>query len=192
MSWTSNAANPSISQIGQNNMMSNKITCHFKKKKPVGIQWHKWLVFCPHPFFQCRLLLKKATWTWISPQCQSRSCRLWANLPNLSRIWLTAACWSCIWKSGMTQQRDGNTPWVMRHWIRAFLGSITLMQGSYYWCPFFLTLNTISSVIQPLLNILSTGYIVNMVIQSLQSLWEQNDLDLNVYTSQLVDLRTVN
>ena len=83
----------------------------------------KWLVFCPHPFFQICLLLKITTWTWISHQCQSRSCRLWANLQNLSRIWLTAACWSYTWKSGMTQPST-------RLWFNCTVGHKSL---AYVW-----------------------------------------------------------
>ena len=79
----------------------------------------KWWVFCPHLFLQICLLLKITLWTSISLQCQSRLCRLWANLPSLSRIWLTAACWSYTWKSGMTSSstrlRDLNALWVINH-----------------------------------------------------------------------------
>ena len=131
MSWTSHAANTDISQIGQNTM-NNKIVRRFKQICGHLVQW---LVFSAH-FFQCCLLPKRATWTWIFPQCRSRSCRLWANLPNLSRIWLTAACWSYTWKSGMTQPSPGlcslNAQWVINH---------LLLSGEchqFWCCPFFL------------------------------------------------------
>lgn len=38
MSWTSNAANTSISQIGKN-MMSNRVRCHFKQIYRYLVQW---------------------------------------------------------------------------------------------------------------------------------------------------------
>lgn len=47
-------------------------------------------------------------WTWTFHQYPSRSCRHWVNLPSPSRIWLTAACLSCIWKWGMTQISTGH------------------------------------------------------------------------------------
>ena len=102
-------------------------------------------VFCPHLFLQICLLLKITRWTLISLQCQSRLCRLWANLPSLSRIWLTAACWSYTWKSGMTSSstrlRDLNALWVMSSSIFVLIMDVVL----------FLILKVIFSVIQSLL-----------------------------------------
>lgn len=149
----------------------------------------KWLVFCPHPFFQICLLLKITTWMWISRQCQSRSCRLWANLQNLSRTWLTAACWSYTWKSGMTQPST-------RLWFNCTVGHKSLTDVWRVSLSFLVRIIDVFFFLHwkwfLVLKFLSTCCIVNMVVWSLHGLWHQNDLDWNVYTSWLGHLKSVN
>lgn len=161
VSQTSSAANTSTSQIGKN-MMNNKIICRCRQIYRHLVQW---LVF-PSRFFQCCLLLKKAMWTWICLLCRNRSCRPWANLPDLSRTWLTVACWSSIWKSGTTQPGTGlgtvNALWVINHLLPSRGVSPQLLIVIINAVLFFLfTQNMIFSVDRSLWKFLSTCYIVS-------------------------------